>query len=105
MQYTLKQIHADLREIRTYYHSRDLFEKGKTVIFPKAVQDKVDRYKQIIGEAPAKLYAIYISLYVEGNTQQAFCLQMGYSIDYAADLNKELCLFLQRHLNKGGAKA
>ena len=102
VQVTLKQIRADLKDIRYYYSLQDVFEKGKKVIYPKAVLDKVERYANAMKNASAKLYALYVSLYVNGIKQVEFAHDMRFDIVYVKELNRELCLFLQSQFSKGG---
>ena len=58
------QVKADLKEIRYYYQMKQVFDSAKEIIQPKVLLSKVDRYNSVIKNAPAKLFIIYYSLYI-----------------------------------------
>lgn len=39
--------------------------------------NKVDKYNMIMQSAPARFYDLYIGLYVNGYTQEAYAEEMG----------------------------
>lgn len=94
---TFKEIREDLKEIRYYYGMADLFKRGSKLIPPQSILDKVERYNKAIALAPAQLYAVYIGLYVNNNTQQILAEDWGYSDEYIKQLNNKLCDFLKKH--------
>ena len=73
---SLKQIRQDLREIRYYYSKQN----------------------EAMKRAPIKLYDVYISLYINNNTQEALAFDWDVCCEYIRKLNKSLCEFLQRQL-------
>ena len=48
--------------------------------------------------APARLFVLYVSLYVENNTQASLGEEWQYTKDYMRDLNKSLIMYLQSAL-------
>ena len=90
---TLQTIREDLREIRYYYAKKKQLDTALEKIAPSCALDKVLRYNEAIKQAPIRLYDLYISLYVENNTQVALAYDWGYSNDYIKQLNKQLCEF------------
>ena len=93
---TIKEIREDLKEIRYYYGMSDLFKMGEQVVVPQAVLDKVERYSKAISTAPAKLYAVYVGLYVYNNTQVVLAEDWGYTNEYVHRLNNKLCSFFKK---------
>lgn len=94
---SIQQIREDLREIRYYYSKQKMFDSAAKVI-ASALLEKVDRYNQAMKGAPARLYEVYISLYVQNNTQAALAYDWDLSVDYLKLLNRQLCEFLQKSL-------
>jgi hypothetical protein len=94
---TVKEIREDLREIRYYYGMSDLFKAGSKLIPPQAIVDKVEKYNKAISTAPAKLYALYVGLYVHNNTQAVLAEDWGFTDEYIKQLNNKLCDFLKKY--------
>ncbi len=101
---TMRQIREDLREIRYYYSKRELLDKASKVILPNSVLEKVERYNQAVANAPIRLYDLYVSLYVQNNTQAALSYDWDFSPDYIKQLNKQLCEYLFGVFNGGKEK-
>ena len=95
MMKSLKEIYADLREIRYYYSKREVFENGPV---QSSLIEKVERYNQAMRDAPARLYDLYISLYIQNNSQAALSYDWNFSPDYIKRLNRLLCEYLQKNL-------
>lgn len=96
---TIEQIKSDLREIRYYYSKQKEFDGASRWIGKSSVYEKVAKYNEAVCKAPLILYDIYVSLYVNNNTQLAVALDRDCSADYIKRLNKQLCLFLQTELS------
>lgn len=62
------------------------------------ISEKAARYNEAMKRAPIKLYDVYISLYINNNTQETLAFDWGVSSEYIKMLNKSLCEFLQRQL-------
>ena len=99
---TVKEIREDLREIRYYYGMSDLFKAGLKLVPPKAIVEKVEKYNKAVSNAPAKLYAVYIGLYVHNNTQAVLAEDWGYTDEYIKQLNNKLCEFLKKEFESQG---
>lgn len=99
---SITEIREDLKDIRYYYAHKDVFDRACRNNVSSAVIQKAERYNRIIEKAPPILFDLYVSLYMQNNTQAAFAYDRDYSINYIKDLNNKLCLFLQRTMNKQG---
>jgi len=95
---TMKQIREDLREIRYYYSKQDAFDKAAKLIPESRVLEKATMYNHAIKNAPARLYDLYVSLYINNNSQAALAYEWNFSMDYIKQLNKQLCEFLLKAL-------
>ena len=71
-----------------------MFEKAIKSVGESHVYEKVDRYNQIVRKAPARLYDLYVCLYVENHTQESLSEHLGYTPEYIQMLNKELLKYL-----------
>ncbi len=99
---TFREIREDLKEIRYYYGMSDLFKAGSKLIPPQAIVEKVERYNKAMSTAPAKLYALYVGLYVHNNTQAVLAEDWGYTDEYIKQLNNKLCSFMKQYFEKQG---
>lgn len=95
---TLEEIREDLREIRYYYSRKEVFDGNAKSIGVSAVQKKTERYNAIALTAPPQLYDLYVGLYVEGRTQEAYSEELGYSTKHIQKQNKILLLYLQKNM-------
>jgi len=92
---TLDEIREDLKQIRFYYAHKDLFTND---FKENSVIEKVRKYNQVVNTAPARLLALYISLYANNATQEAVAHDMGYSTRYIQMQHKKLLEYLQSKL-------
>ncbi len=95
---SLAQIRTDLKEIRYYYSKQKLFDSLSKSVAENAVIEKAAQYNHAVKNAPARLYDVYVSLYVQNNSQAALAYDWDVSSDYIKMLNKRLCEFLQTQL-------
>jgi hypothetical protein len=95
---TINQVREDLKEIRYYYSMQKLFDSAANTVKPVAILNKVDRYNAVMKLAPAKLYIIYMSLYVQNNTQAALAEEWGYTREYVKEINQKLVEYLHKAL-------
>ena len=93
---THEKIREDLREVRYYYSMQDLFDSAAKTIKPIAILEKVSKYNEAIKNAPARLYILYVSLYVNNSTQTALADDWGYTREYIRELNQALVEYLQK---------
>ena len=91
---TKEQIREDLEDIRVYYSIKSVFDKAPAEIKAEALLEKLEQYHSVMRKAPAKLYVLYISLYVENNSQTALSEEWNFTKDYIKDLNKQLVEYL-----------
>ena len=97
---TIDEIRADLREIRYYYSKQKVFDSAAKTVSRSSVMDTVDIYNEVIKFAPARLYDLYIALYVQNNSQEALAYDWGFSAEYIRRLNKQLYGFLLKALTE-----
>ena len=97
---TNKQIRADLKEIRYYYSMKDLVDLGAKTVKPNALYQKVDLYSKAVSAAPARLYVVYISLYVYNNSITALAEDWCFTREYVGQLNRKLVAFLQSKIEE-----
>lgn len=97
---TIEQIRQDLRDIRYYYGMEDVFKTGAKSVPPVAVMEKVEKYNKVVERAPAKLYVLYVSLYINNNSQITVADDWGYTSDYIKKLNNKLCEFFKEEFSK-----
>lgn len=90
---TLQRIRKDLRDIRYYYSKQKDFDKAAPIVGKNSVLDKVSKYNKAVRDAPARLYDVYVSLYVNNNTQDALAYDWDCTDDYIRQLNKQLCVY------------
>ena len=104
---TIRQVKEDLREIRYYYGKQKELDGASRTVGTSSITEKIERYHTAVRKAPVRLYdlyvALYVALYVHNNTQLAVALDWDYSADYIRKLNNQLCQFLSKELEGGGA--
>ena len=62
--------------------------------------NKVDKYNKIMETAPAKMYILYVELYVNNNTQSSLADEWCYSREYIQDLHTQMCEYIQKNLKE-----
>lgn len=97
---SLDEIREDLKDVRYFYMRKKVFESNAKNVGVSAIQKKVERYNAAVLNASAKLYDLYIGLYVDGKTQSLYSAEMGYSEKHIQKQNKQLLLFLQENLKE-----
>lgn len=100
----LEKVREDLKDIRYYYAHKQVFERASAKQIVNNVIRKAERYNRAMEQAPPILFDLYVSLYIQNNTQAAFAYDRDYSVNYIKDLNNSLCDYIRRALNgqKGG---
>ncbi len=96
---TLQQIRDDLKEIRYYMSRKAVFDKSAESVGQNAIETKMGLYNSIVCNASPRLYDLYVSLYLENNTQESLSETLGYSVVHIGRLNGQLLKFLQAGLN------
>ncbi len=97
---TANEIRKDLKNIRYYYSRQTVFDKVTDTIGQNVIIEKLDIYNKAICLAPPRLYDLYISLYLQNNTQDSLSEKLGYSIEHISRLNSQLVKFFEKELNK-----
>ena len=98
---TINSIREDLKDIRYYYSRKDVFEKlGKNIVGDNAILGKIEMYNKAIRTASPKLCDIYISLYIDNQTQESLAEHLGYAVEYISRLNSKLVRFLLKEFQK-----
>lgn len=97
---TVATIREDLRDIKYYCARKKMFEEASARVGQSSVLEKVGTYNKCICEAPPRLYDIYVSLYLTGNSQDSLAEYLGYSVEYISKLNSQLIRYFQTHLGK-----
>ena len=97
---TANEIRKGLKNIRYYYSRQSVFDKITDTIGQNVIIDKLDIYNKAICLAPPRLYDLYVSLYLQNNTQDSLSEKLGYSIEHISRLNSQLVKFFEKELNK-----
>lgn len=95
---SLTTIREELKDIRYYCSRKDIFEKATFVVGKNAILEKIAKYNEAICNAPPRLYDIYVSLYLQNNTQESLSERLGYTFEYISKLNTKLVKFFQKNL-------
>ena len=98
---TKEEVREDLKEIRYYCSKRKDFENAAKTIGSSTAVEKVKAYNEAIKTAPIRLYDLYVSLYVNNNTQAVVAEDWGISCDYVRKLTKNLYEYFMSALDKG----
>lgn len=95
----LKEIKANLRDIKNYYRDKENIDKFSKEIGTSSVVDIANKYNVCICKAPLRLYQLYISLYVKSQSSlYEFSLKEGYSEGYVQKLHSSLLHYFQENL-------
>ena len=99
---TEEEIRKDLKEIRIYYVNYDMFRKAANVVGENRVVCLAEKYNEAMKFSPAKLYKLYVCLYLNGGTLKSVSYDLGYSRVYIEKLHKRLQEYLYQYFNKDG---
>ena len=98
---TLEQVKSDLKEIQYYYAKQKELDGASRTVGMSRVAEKAERYNAAVRNAPVKLYDVYVSLYVNNNTQLTLSFDWDCSLEFVKRLNRKLRLFLKNQLEGG----
>lgn len=87
---TEEEIRKDLKEIRFYYVNYDMFRKAANVVGENRVVCLAEKYNEAMKFSPAKLYKLYVCLYLNGGTLKSVSYDLGYSRVYIEKLHKRM---------------
>ena len=88
-------IRSDLKDIRYYYSRKEVFDNAEISVGKTSIIGKIEVYNNAICSAPPRLYDLYVSLYLQNNTQDSLSERLGYTLEYISRLNSQLIRFLQ----------
>ena len=95
---TLTTIRNDLKDIRYYYSRKEVFDKAENNVGKASILSNIEQYNSAVCSAPPRLYDLYVSLYLQNNTQDSLSEKLGYTFEYISRLNTQLVKFLQKNL-------
>lgn len=81
-----------------------MFDRALSTVSKNKVLEKVARYNDLVQDAPAQLFGLYVAIYTENNTQLAVALDWGLSEGYIKNLNLKLCEYLLEKINEKEGK-
>ncbi len=96
----IDDIRNDLRDIRYYYSRKKMFEEASTCIGTNVILEKIDTYNSVVRNAPPRLYDLYVSLYLNNQTQESLSEHLGYAVEYVSRLNSQLVRFFLKEFKK-----
>ena len=99
---TINEVREDLKEIRYYCSKRKDFENAARTVGSSTAVEKVKAYNEAIKTAPIRLYDLYVSLYVNNNTQAVVAEDWGLTSDYVRKMNKKLYEYFVSEFSKRG---
>lgn len=94
------KIREDLKDIRYYFSRKEAFEKVSASVGENNIAIKLEKYNKAVRLAPPRLYDIYVSLYLDNNTQESLSDKLGYSVEYISKLNGQLVRFFQKTIKE-----
>lgn len=95
---TVSTIRNDLKDIRYYFSRKEVFDKALDSVGKSSFTEKIDKYNEVIKNAPPRLYDLYVSLYLNNNTQESLADKLGYTLEHISRLNSGLIKFIQKEL-------
>ena len=96
---TFSTIRNDLKDIRYYYYIKEVFDKAEYSVGKTSILEKIKKYNDAVCSAPPRLYDLYVSLYLQNNTQDSLSERLGYTFEYISRLNSQLIKFLQKNID------
>ena len=96
----LSVIRDDLKEIRYYYAHKEIFEKASRDIGQHSCVEKINKYNDAIKSASARLFELYVSLYMENNTLESLAAKENYSYVHIQRIHGQLVKFFQDKFNE-----
>ncbi len=96
---TSEQIKDELKEIRYYMSRKAVFDKSAESVGKSCIEKRMALYNRYICDASPRLYDIYVSLYLDNNSQESLAEKTGYSIVHIWRLNSRLIKFFQQKMN------
>ena len=101
---TITELKEELQEVKYYYGHKAMFDRALSTVSKNKVLEKVSRYNNLVQDAPAQLFGLYVAIYTENNTQLAVALDWGLSEGYIKNLNRKLCGYFFEKINEKEGK-
>lgn len=101
---TITELKEELQEVKYYYGHKAMFDRALSTVSKNKVLEKVALYNDLVQDAPAQLFGLYVAIYTENNTQLAVALDWGLSEGYVKNLNRKLCEYLLEKINEKEGK-
>ena len=92
-------VRRDLRDIRYYYSRKVELDEAARLLGTLPVMRTVEKYNCAIREAPLRLYDLYVSYYLRGQTQESIAMDLGYTPQYIRRLVNELFTYFQKNIS------
>jgi len=99
---TLAEVRDNLTEIRAYYAHKELFELGFKETGDNTIVKIARAFNDIMKYAPARMYELYVYLYINNHLQVEYADEFGYAPEYVRNLNKNLAEYIQTKINERG---
>ena len=90
---TRNAIREELKEIRYYMSRKSVFDKATDNVGKNMIEKRIELYNEFVCDAAPRLYDLYVSLYLENNSQESLSERLGYSTEYISRLNCKLVNF------------
>ena len=97
---SLNIIREELKDIRYYYSRKAVFDSVVNSVGENAILKTIERYNEAIKLAPPRLYDLYVSLYLQNNTQDSLSAKLGYTFETISRLHTKLLKFLKEQFDK-----
>lgn len=101
---TITELKEEPQEVKCYYRHKAIFDKAMSTLPRNQTLEKVAHYNDLVQDAPAQLFGLYVAIYTENNTQLAVALDWVLSEGYVKNLNRKLCEYLLEKINKKEGK-
>lgn len=102
---TAENIREDLKNIRYYYSRKEVFDRASISVGQNSTLETIQKYNEAICSAPPRLYDLYVSLYLQNNTQDSLSMKLGYTVEHISRLNGQLVKFLQKEFQNMEGRA
>ncbi len=98
----IEQVRNDLKEIKYYHSHKKMLDTSFAQTGQNVFVKKMERYNELVCNAPLKLHEIYAGLHIDGLSQEELAERLGVTRVYVYQLNKELISYFATHLVQGG---
>ena len=95
---TIEQVRKDLKEIRYYYSKKNELDYALDTVENSAIQSLLEKYNKVMRLAGIRLYSVYVSLYIQNQTQSSMAASENLCPGYVKQLNRNLIKFLAENL-------